>query len=582
MIRPDEEGISCDALADFAMEAEQAAAARMLADHKAAKQAKIDEKASALDSTIPIENIFERAKAVKKMMVPAIWGDNTEIKGSKDNPVTVPISCDGNRLAALRALFHGPRRPYFDEYRGQAVDFAGNVVDPKRYPVGDIMEAMARMGLKGQAIKSTREVFLELAEENSHNSMTRRFMASLDATEWDGRERLIPFSRHLIKYMESELTDQVMMYWWLSLYNRITSPGCYAPVTIALIGAQHCGKSWFYNLTAKHAMNDVDAAAVEIDLSQPELEILRQIIGSSVIAVNGEMAGFGKADVSKWKAYIARQMDRVHWKYSTQVDVPRQYINVADANDYDGFQRDSTGNRRQYPIFVGQLPMKDGKPQWRPVGFKMPTDDYTKEVFWQIMAECREWMNSHGTGNGYRDFVDDVSMKVQSFSAEELRTGRGATRNDALDVYGLDMVLKCDRMEWENAGGSNRAARPAGIFLAHTDLMNALKKLSGNDRSVSPQKVTQYMLRFGVEKRKYKIPGTMIACAGYFFEKNEHDWERLARGELGMLDEGEEFDGEEFDADEVYKYFLNGPGESGDMGGNKIKPLAGEKRKDAF
>ncbi|WLW40914.1 hypothetical protein GNAINCEL_00132 [Serratia phage KKP 3709] len=142
---------------------------------------------------------------------------------------------------------------------------------------------------------------------------------------------------------------------------------------------------------------------------------MRKITGKSIIANVGEMVGFKKADINRIKDFVTQATDEFDFKFEDSITKPRQWITIMDGNSYDGLQRDDTGNRRFYPMFVGQVPDENGQPTWlgKPetsVHHEQFSVDYTgfEEKIWLIMGECRAWMKEHGA-NGYATVLKQTS-----------------------------------------------------------------------------------------------------------------------------------------------------------------------------
>jgi predicted P-loop ATPase len=67
----------------------------------------------------------------------------------------------------------------------------------------------------------------------------------------------------------------------------------------------------------------------------------------------GELKGMGKSDVAALKACLSRQRDEARMAYGHKsMRVPRQFVIIGTTNETDGYLRDSTGNRRFWPVRV--------------------------------------------------------------------------------------------------------------------------------------------------------------------------------------------------------------------------------------
>ena len=104
-----------------------------------------------------------------------------------------------------------------------------------------------------------------------------------------------------------------------------------------------------------------------------------------------------------------------------------------DGNKYEGLQRDDTGNRRFYPIFAGQLDDLHGQPNWD-VNFRADFSGFADDV-WQIMAECKLWLEENGGLDGYHKYLRGVSDEVKEFSKNEMERGRGVVEDFTLGSY---------------------------------------------------------------------------------------------------------------------------------------------------
>ncbi|HFK2227009.1 TPA: hypothetical protein ACGXEK_005856, partial [Pseudomonas aeruginosa] len=144
-------------------------------------------------------------------------------------------------------------------------------------------------------------------------------------------------------------------------------------------------------------------------------------------------------------------------KFEPGETIKRQWITIMDGNGYDGLQRDDSGNRRFYPMFVAQLPDEDGKPNWVKPGdgnepFKVDFTDFGRK-FWQAMAECRAWIEEHGV-DGYLNMVSEANREVQNFSISEMENARGVVRDDTIDMYLINVLISCEFEEIKPGGNS--------------------------------------------------------------------------------------------------------------------------------
>ncbi len=428
------------------------------------------------------KNMIRRAVILAKMGA----ADFPDTKFNQRSGVNECESTESNRYAVFDAQFgtvdcRNGEFPHWDEFTRR---FGGWGNGDKALKATLVKVAQAYK-LKGQTGKLMEEAFESWRGQFKRNSLIDHIDAVMPQL---GPDRFM--EEFLIKVAECDdtpLNRQASRYLFLSLYNRATSPGCEAPVVLNHIGFQGCGKSYMSECIARLITGEKDAAPTKLDLSGDLNKFLTYIIGSAPIAIMSERVGFNKADVSKSKDFITTLVDKYDDKYEKAASVPRQFIIVADANTDVGLYRDNTGERRQYPIFWGQLPDKDGKKQWKKSFKSMSFDNMYSSglkfayVFWQIMAECREWIEQNGQ-EGYVRMVTKFREDVAAYSEVQLESGSGTTYDPLLDLWLDDAVAKSPK-----SAKVPRRSRVDGsksepyVFVAKKDIVAQFRKLSGKD-----------------------------------------------------------------------------------------------------
>lgn len=510
-------------------EAEKRVGALMVHDFSKKRHAN-----EALAEALGIEDIVERAKFLKKHELV----DFKDFKEGRINGTSYVqiLNTDHNRMAALDALFGGGDvnevglgLPHLNTFQGRLVDWLGRLVDD-RYPIRSVFEAMTVTGVKGMSTQQVRGTLKDWAMERQVNDLIVRMERMIP--EWDGVERLDESLISLFKCRDTPLTRDFSRYFWLSLYCRIMHPGCFAPMVLSLFGRQLTGKSYFAKMICQEVIGNKDADSVLLDLAGDKVDFLRDITGVSVVANIGEMTGFTRGDLNKIKDFITRTSDRMHYKFEGQFTQPRQWVAVMDGNKYEGLQRDDTGNRRFYPVFVGQLEDDDnGQPQWiMDPEWKLDFSGFRSD-FWMYMAEAAVWVNAHGLA-AYEKFVDSVVKGVQEFNRAEMAADRGTIRDDDLTDY-LDKALRCVEVTvWEpNEGEKSRPRKNLGVWISNASLNDAFKLASrSNNMRVNHQHLKNKLARLGAE--------TMVvnSIRGYLW-RDVMSYEEWAR-RVGIDDDG--------------------------------------------
>ncbi len=191
----------------------------------------------------------------------------------------------------------------------------------------------------------------------------------LDSLHWDGEERLDTL---LIDYLGAEDTNfirTVTRKAFTAGVKRIFQPGCKFDYMLTLVGPQGIGKSLILDKLGGEWFSD------SLSTVQGK-EAYEQLQGAWVIEM-GELTATRKADTDAIKHFLTKREDIFRVAYGRQVSVfPRQNIIIGTTNDSE-FLRDRTGNRRFWPVKVGE--QERTKSIWK---------DLTKEEINQLWAEA--------------------------------------------------------------------------------------------------------------------------------------------------------------------------------------------------
>lgn len=447
----------------------------------------------AIREALQIKNLAQRVKAMKRshaMQLP----EYTQLKGDM---VRYESASDINRYFVWDRIFDKASGsvpyPYFDTFTQKVYGLDDKPLT--RANVRPYMEALMAADMKNQSAKQTLESLSDWAEHHELNSLIRRM--ETQTPEWDGTPRLETRLIDWLKPHDTPLTRLVSKQFWLSLYNRVTNPGCLAPLSLALIGHQNIGKSWFPTLICREITGDKDSGPVLLNLHEKDqTSFLRKITGQSVIANVGELVGFNTGEMDNIKAFMTSGFDNFDMKYKDARKVMRQWLIMLDGNRYQGLQRDETGNRRFYPIFCFQTDDEHGKPNWlkeNGLEFKFNEPEPFSNAFWQIMAECRQFMKEHGE-QGYVDLTREASDGVAEFNKAQMSSGSGTVKDNDAEAWLARILLAAD---WQTkraavAGKGKRAV----LFVAKIQAM--AREASG--RQITPNALVRAMKAMGFEQ----------------------------------------------------------------------------------
>lgn len=208
----------------------------------------------------------------------------------------------------------------------------------------------------------------KVADDRSYHPI-REFLEEIP--EWDGVERLDTL---LIDYLGAEDNEYVRAVTRKTLVGaiaRVMNPGCKFDTMLVLNGAQGIGKStliaklggeWFSD--SLHLSDTKDKTAAE------------KLQGYWIIEI-GELAGLKKAEVDTLKGFLSKQNDIYRASFGRRTTPHmRQCIFIGTTNAENGYLRDTTGNRRFWPV---RVPGGGDKKVW----------DITQDEILQIWAETK-------------------------------------------------------------------------------------------------------------------------------------------------------------------------------------------------
>lgn len=190
--------------------------------------------------------------------------------------------------------------------------------------------------------------------------------------KWDGVPRLDTLFIDYLGAEDTVLNRMITRIAFTAAVYRTYEPGTKYDQIVVLVGSQGCGKS---TIIEKMAINQKWFSNSMPSPDKPE-DAARHLRGKFIIEV-GELVGFKKAEVEAIKNFLSKTADDFHAHYGkNDIHRPRQCIFFASTNE-EQFLRDSSGERRYWPIKSCVIPPKYNV--W---------EDLTPNVVGQIWAEA--------------------------------------------------------------------------------------------------------------------------------------------------------------------------------------------------
>lgn len=213
--------------------------------------------------------------------------------------------------------------------------------------------AMKRLWLEVETrfrFRPSKEYFWDVVEDAARQNSFHPVCDYLTELEWDGVSRLDTWLTDYGKAEDTPYTRAVGALTLLAAVRRVRQPGCKFDEMPVLESEQGKNKS---SALAVLAVRE-DWFTDDLPLNQDTQRIIERMAGRWIVEA-AELKGMRKGDVEHLKAFLSRRVDRARLAYGRlPVEVPRQSVIVGTTNS-DRYLRDGTGNRRFWPVKVGEF-----------------------------------------------------------------------------------------------------------------------------------------------------------------------------------------------------------------------------------
>lgn len=252
----------------------------------------------------------------------------------------------------------------------------------------------------------------KVTDDRSYHPI-REFLQALP--EWDKVERVDTLLIDYLGAADNKYVRAVTRKTLCAAACRALNPGCKFDTMLVLNGSQGIGKStliaklggeWFSDSLSLNDTKDKTAA--------------EKLQGYWILEI-GELAGLRKAEVETLRSFLSRQNDIYRASFGKRTAPhPRQCVFFGTTNAESGYLRDTTGNRRFWPV---KTPGGGSKRSW----------DVTQEDVLQIWAEVMHYVKA-----GEKLYLDP---EVEALAKAEQREAMESDEREGLVREYLEALL---------------------------------------------------------------------------------------------------------------------------------------------
>lgn len=328
----------------------------------------------------------------------------------------------------------------------------------------------------------------KVSDDRSYHPI-REFISNLPA--WDGVERVDTL---LIDYLAAEDTPYVRAVTRKTLcaaIKRVLVPGSKFDSMLVLNGPQGVGKSTLIAKLAGEWFSD------SLNLSDTKDKTAAEKLQGYWILEIGELAGLRKAEVETLRSFLSRQNDIYRAAFGKRATPHlRQCVFFGTTNAESGYLRDTTGNRRFWPVKT-------------PGGGKKHSWELTEEDIRQIWAEVLVYVE-----RGEKLYLD-ASMETLA-KAEQREAMESDEREGLVRLY-LDTLLPEDwsgmdifeRRNFLHSSDFGPAQRQGVVKRTSVSSMEIWCECFGKDRSnlrrSDSNEITGILKRIGWQRAESKV-----------------------------------------------------------------------------
>ncbi|MBS4007131.1 MAG: hypothetical protein KGZ45_01720 [Clostridium sp.] len=273
--------------------------------------------------------------------------------------------------------------------------------------------------------------------------------------EWDGIPRVDTLLVDCLGASDNVYVRAVTRKTLCAAIARVLSPGIKFDSMLVLNGPQGVGKSTLIAKLAGEWFSD------SLSLSDTKDKTAAEKLQGYWLLEIGELAGLKKAEVETLRSFLSRQNDIYRASFGRRATPHlRQCVFFGTTNAEKGYLRDTTGNRRFWPVKT-------------PGGGKRQSWQLTQDEVLQIWAEALKYVK-----DGEKLYLD---IALEKLAKNEQREAMESDEREGLVRDYLDMLLPED---WDTMDLYERRAYINGTEFGNSHKVGVHKRTSVSNMEI--------------------------------------------------------------------------------------------------
>lgn len=288
----------------------------------------------------------------------------------------------------------------------------------------DVDDARCARWLQERGIDVGREIAAQAVQMVADEKRFHEVREYLNGLQWDGVPRLdewLPLycGVDVSQPEQARYARCVGSRWAISAVARMMAPGAKVDHVLILEGKQGAGKSTALKILGGQWFTD----QLPDDLNGKDAAL--QLAGAWIVELS-ELDALRRSEASSIKAFITRTVDRYRPPYGQRVcETPRQCVFAGTVN-LDTYLKDETGNRRFWPVKVGEIATQHLQADRDQLWAEAVARYKAGEAWWlddaEVIQEATEQQAARRDGDSWEEVIADWIALREDASVSEVLT----------------------------------------------------------------------------------------------------------------------------------------------------------------